>query len=121
VNNDYDIAKYPIGLYFLPNTAADILYKVIKDILTRCSLHISLCRDDGAANIHGKRTGVATRMLQKNPAVLPVHYLAHSLNLCLQDAGRQIQLLRGAQDVVKEISQLIKFSPTFVFGEAETV
>ena len=79
MNNDYDIAKYPIGLYFLPNTAADILYKVIKDILTRCSLHISLCRDDGAANIHGKRTGVANRILKKDPAALLVHCLAHSL------------------------------------------
>ena len=32
-------------------------------------------------------------------------------NLCLQDTGRQILLLRDALDVVKEITQLIKFSP----------
>ena len=60
--------------------------------------------------MQGKRTGVATRMLKDNPAALPVHCLAHSLNLCLQDAGRKIQLLRDALDLVKEISQLIKFS-----------
>ncbi|XP_065914462.1 zinc finger MYM-type protein 1-like [Dysidea avara] len=114
VNNDYDIAEDPIGLYCLLNTTADTLYKVIKDILIRCSLPLSLCRGqayDGAANMQGKRTGVATRMLKKNPTALPVHCLAHSLNLCLQDAGRQVQLLRDALDVVKEISQLIKFSP----------
>lgn len=33
------------------------------------------------------------------PAALPVHCLAHSLNLCLQDAARQIELLRDAIDV----------------------
>jgi len=114
VNNDYDVAEDPIGLYCLPNTTADTLHKVIKDILIRCSLPLSLCRGqayDGAANMQGKRTGVATRILKENPAALPVHCLAHSLNLCLQDAGRQVQLLRDALDVVKEMCQLIKFSP----------
>ena len=43
-----------------------------------------------------KRTGVATRMLKKNPAALPIHCMYHSLNLCLQDAGRQVQLLRDS-------------------------
>ena len=61
VNNDYDIAEDPVGLYCLPNTTADTLYKVIKDILIRCSLPLSLCRGqayDGAANMQGKRKGL---------------------------------------------------------------
>ena len=51
--------------------------------------------------------------LTKNevPAVLPVHCLAHSLNLCLQDVARQVELLQDAMDVVREIVGLIKFSP----------
>ena len=42
---------------------------------------------------------------------LPVHCLAHLLNLCLQDAARQVELLRDAMDVVREIVGLIKLSP----------
>ena len=56
-------------------------------------------------------TRVATTILKKNPAALPVHCLAHSLNMCLLVAVRQVQLLRDALDVVKEMCQLIKFSP----------
>ena len=40
-----------------------------------------------------------------------MHCFAHSLNLCLQDAGRQIPLLRDALDTVREIGKFIKFSP----------
>jgi len=53
------------------------------------------------------------------PAALPVHCLAHSLNLCLQDVAQQVELLRDAMDVVREIVGLIKFSPkrTHLFNE----
>ena len=37
--------------------------------------------------------------------------MAHCLNLCLQNTGRQILLLRDAPDVVKEITQLIPKRP----------
>ena len=40
-----------------------------------------------------------------------MHCLAHSLNLCLQDAGRQIPLLRDALDTVRDIVKLINYSP----------
>ena len=36
---------------------------------------------------------------------------AHSHNLCLQDAGRKIVFLRDASESVREITNLIKFSP----------
>ena len=61
--------------------------------------------------MQGIRKGVATQIRRKNAAALPVHCFAHSLNLCLQDAGRQISLLRDALDTVREIGKLIKFSP----------
>ena len=40
-----------------------------------------------------------------------MHCLAHCLNLCLQDAGRNLPLLRDALDAVKQITRLIKNSP----------
>ena len=50
--------------------------------------------------MQGIRKGVATQTQSENPAALPMHCFAHSLNLCLQDAGRQIPLFRDALDTV---------------------
>ena len=61
--------------------------------------------------MQGKQTGVAIRLKQEEAAAIPVHFLAHSLNLCLQDACRKINLIRDSMDVVKEIVKLINFSP----------
>jgi len=33
VNSNYEISENPVGLYCLPNTAAEIVYEVIKDVL----------------------------------------------------------------------------------------
>jgi len=113
VNEEYDISEDPVGLFCLPNTTADTITVVLKDLI-RCSLPFSLCRGqayDGAANMQGKRKGVATQIKHENPAALSVHCFAHCLNLCLQDAGRQIALLRDALDIGREIAKLIRLSP----------
>jgi hypothetical protein len=114
VSDDYTVSEDPVGLYCLPDTTANTITKVLKDLLIRCAFPINLCSGqayDGAANMQGIRKGVATQIRAECPAALPVHCFAHSLNLCLQDAGRKISLLRDALDVVREISQLIRFSP----------
>ena len=114
VNDDYSVSEDPVGLFCLPSTTADTITTVLKDILVRCALPLSFCRGqayDGASNMQGIRRGVATQIRKECPAALPVHCFAHSLNLCLQDAGRQITLLRDALDIVREIAQLIRLSP----------
>ena len=114
VNDDYGVNEDPVGLFSVPDTTSNTLTKVIQDMLKRCSLPLSLCRgqaNDGAANMQGKRNGVATKIHKDVPAAIAVHCFAHSLNLCLQDAGRKLVFLRNALDTVKEIAKLIKFSP----------
>ena len=44
VDDNYVVCEDAIGLYSLPNTAAATLAIVVKDILTRCALPLSLCR-----------------------------------------------------------------------------
>ena len=86
VSDNYEVHEDPIGLCRVPNTKAETLFHVIKDLLIRCNLPLALCRGqvyDGAANMQGRRTGVATRIKSEQPAALPVHCCAHSLNLCL--------------------------------------
>ena len=114
VDDDYTINEDPIGMFSLPDTYAETICSVIKDILLRCSIPLSLCRGqayDGAAVMKGIRSGVSTRIRNDVPQALPVHCLAHCLNLCLQDAGKQINLLRDAIQLVREIVQLINCSP----------
>ena len=55
---------------------------------------------DGAASMQGERTGVATQIKNENPATIPVHCFAHSLNFCLQDVGHKIPLLKDVLDSV---------------------
>eukprot|EP00731_Ephydatia_muelleri_P036298 Em0232g1a len=114
VDNDYNVHEDPIGLFVLPNTGAETITSVVKDILLRCTLPIDLCRGqayNGAAVMQGRLGGVAARIRKDVPQAFPVHCLAHSLNLCLQDSGRKITLLRDALDIVREIVQLINKSP----------
>ena len=58
----------------------------------------------------GRIRVVATRF-KEEPAALYVHSLAHSLNLCLQDASRSCNSVRDSLQLVMEIIKLIKFSP----------
>ena len=114
VDDAYNIREDPVGLYHLPSTTADIICTGVKDILVRCMISLSLCREqayDGAANMQGHRKGVATQIKKECSSALAVHCFAHSLNLCLQDAGRKLVFLRDALEMVREIANLIKFSP----------
>ena len=50
----------PIGLCRVPDTKAETLFKVLKDLLIRCNLPLALCRGqayDGAANMQGRNLG----------------------------------------------------------------
>ena len=72
---------------------AETIYSVIKDLLIRCEIPLQLCRGqayDGAANMLGKRSGVAARILDENAAAILVQCFGHCLNLTLQDAGRKL-------------------------------
>ena len=44
--------------------------------------------------MQGRRSGVATRLKDENPAAIAVHCCAHSLNLCLKDVGRKLLCIR---------------------------
>ena len=114
VNDTYHINEDSIGLCKIPNISANTLNTVIKDLLIHCSLPLSLYRGqayDGAATMLGKKSGVATRFLKDNAAAIPIHCCAHSLNVCLQDAGRKFPTLRDALESVREVSNPIRYSP----------
>ena len=114
VNDRYEISEDPLGLVQLPETKAVTLFSVVKDVLTRCSLPIVLCRGqayDGASNMSGARNGVQALVKHEADRALYVHCFAHSLNLCVQEVSKGIELIQNIMDFIHELVQLIKFSP----------
>ena len=80
----------------------------------RFCLPIGQCRGqayDGASNMLGHINGVAACIQKDEPSAIYVHCLAHCTNLCLQTVGRQVAPVRDALELVREVSQLIRFSP----------
>lgn len=114
MNNDYEVSEDSVGLHCLPNTTSDTLYNIVTDILTQCTLALAICKGlafDGAANMQEKWNELATKVRNEVPGAVPVHCLAHCINLCFQDAGHKLPFLQDALDTVREIAKLIKFSP----------
>ena len=62
----------------------------------------------GASNMSGHIRGVAAHLKREESAALHVHCLAHSLNLCLQDAACVCSPIRDCLHLVIELVQLIK-------------
>ena len=114
IDDTYGVHEDTLGLVQLPDTKAQTLFSVIKDMLIRCSLPISQCRGqafDGASNMSGIRNGVQALVKEEQSRALYVHCLAHSLNLCVQDITKKCVLRRNVMDFMHNLIQLIKFSP----------
>ena len=106
VSKSYEINEDFIGLVHVPNITASVLTEAIKDVLIHCSLPLVQCRGqayDGAANMMGHLRGVATQIQSEEKRAIPVHCLAHSLNLCLQDSAKRSEPIRDALNIVIEI------------------
>ena len=124
VDRCYEVHEDLIGMVHVESTTLNSLTAAIKDVLICCVLPLHQCRGqayDGAANMMGHLTGVAKQLLSEEPGAVPVHCLAHSLNLCLQDVAKKCQPIRNALNVVMELSQLIGYLPkrTLVFQQCK--
>ena len=87
--------------------------QLIKDILIRLSLPLERCRGqcyDGASNMSGRRSGVATQIQLEEPRALYVHCMGHSLNLAVQDTSRSVKVMADTFDTVLELAKLFKYS-----------
>lgn len=103
-----------IGLHYVDSIKADTLVAVLKDVLLRLGLPLGDCRGqcyDGAANMAGAKSGVATQILQEEPRATFTHCYGHALNLAAGDTIKKNKILRNALDTTFEISKLLKYSP----------
>ena len=93
VSSSYEVHEDALGLIQLPDTRAQTMFGVVKDVLVRCSLLLSQCRGlafDGASNMSGIRNGVQALFKREENRALYVHCLAHSLNLSVQDVTKKM-------------------------------
>ena len=67
VSDDLEIEENFLGFYELNDIKSDSIVHTIKDILLRSNLSLQNCRGqtyDGASNMLGKKSGVATPIVQ---------------------------------------------------------
>ena len=114
VTEKYEIYEDMIGLYQLDNTTANTVYSALKDCFLKLGISFANCRGqayDGAKNFQGHVSGVAKRFQKENAAALPVHCLAHCINLSLQEAAQKVKSVREGLNLAMDVIQLIKLSP----------
>ena len=114
VDDDLNVHEELIGLYSLESTSNDNIMLTIQDILWRLNLSINNCRGqcyDGANNMSGIRSGVATKVSSLKPRALYTHGYGHALNLAVQDVIKGTKLMDDTLSTVYEITKLIKKSP----------
>ena len=103
-----------IGLYKVDNIKTDILRKAIDNVLLRLSILLQNALGqcyDGASNMVGLRSGLATQILDKSPKAFLIHCFAHALNLSVNDMVCQIPFLDNIVSNSLKTSKLIKPSP----------
>ena len=104
VDEGYNVHEDPLGLLQISSCTADSIVSHLKDVLVRCISSLNQCRGqgyDGAAAMSGRFNGVSTQIQQEEPRTIPVHCLAHSLNLCLQDVCKSFRLIKDALELVR--------------------
>ena len=82
--------------------------------MLRFNLELKHCRGqtyDGASNMMGKKSGVATRILAEQPKAIVTHCLGHSLSLAVKDLTAFCKILGDTMGTVGEICVLVKYSP----------
>ncbi len=114
VSEKYEVFEDMVGLIQLENTTAECIYMSLKDCLLRLGISFEKCRGqayDGARNFQGHINGVAKRFLNDNSTAIPVHCLAHCVNLSLQEVACCSKSIKGGLNTAMDIIQLIKYSP----------
>ena len=113
VDKCYAIYEDVIDMVQVDQTDAATLASTLQDVLIRCGLQLSDCRGhtyDGASNMSGHLSGVASRLKAEEPRAYYVHCVAHCLNLCLQDCAHSCPCIRDALALVSEMANLIHAS-----------
>ena len=101
-----------VGLYATDSTDADTITSMINDFTIRSNLPLNRCRGqcyDGAANMSGHHSGVATQ-IQEIERAMYIHCMGHCLNLATQDTCRSVNVMADTFNTILELSKTLKYS-----------
>lgn len=93
-------------MHVVDSIEASVLVTVLKDVLIRLNLPIHNCRGqcyDGAANMAGRRNGVAAQITSEESRAIFTHCYGHSLNLAAADTINQNKLLQNTLDNSRDV------------------
>ena len=130
VSTDLESSCDFLGFYNAPDSTADTLFKVIKDVFLRLGIPMDRLQGycfDGASNMSGRISGLQKRLTDVCEGALYVHCSNHSLDLVLQEVCRDVRLVADSLNFVREVTNVIResskrgslFESMFEQGEAK--
>ena len=102
-----------LGFWKCVSTTGEALHNLMRSVLcelTLCLHNVEAQCNDGAANMRGKYSGLASRIQKGEHRALYVHCHAHQLNLVLADACKNIREVRNALGTVSTLYSFIEGS-----------
>ena len=114
VGHNFEPHEDMIRFYQIEDNKTETSFKSIKDVLNRMDIPLTDCSGqcyDGASNMVGAKTGVATRIKEIEPRALLTHCYGCALQLAVCDTIKAIKLMRDTLDAAFEVNKLIKYSP----------
>jgi hypothetical protein len=103
--NNIPYLRY-LGMINLKSTTAENIYNQILSfcISNEISYHkIIHFGSDGASNMIGNKTGVATRLKKINPFMSSIHCISHRLHLAGKDASDEIEYFQEYEKVLRSL------------------
>ena len=113
IDKHLEVSEDFLGFFNMPDTGAETIVRVIKDVLLKLQLSLGYCRGqcyDGASNMLGHKTVLAKRIQDVQPNAHSTYCHGHSLSLSVKDTVKNCKLLLNTMDTAKEVVTLIKFS-----------
>lgn len=102
-----------MGFWSLQSTDGETLFRQVTDVLSQFNLPLDQLRAqcyDGAANMRGRYSGLATRVKEVAKKAVYVHCPAHQPNLALQQACNSIATVRNELGTVSALYNLLEKS-----------
>jgi hypothetical protein len=103
--NNIPYMRY-LGMINLESTTAGNIYNQILSFCTsnEISYHkIIHFGSDGASNMTGNQTGVATRLKEINPFMTSIHCISHRLHLAGKDASDEVEYFQQYEKVLRSL------------------
>ena len=113
VTGQLQVQERFLGFWDVATTDGETLCLKIQEILSQLGINLTMLRAqayDGASNMRGRYSGVATRIKELEPRAIYIHCYCHLLNLSLQDSCTSDHLIRNTLGSVNALYDFLEAS-----------